>query len=51
LPSDLVAQRTLKYASLLGLSGALHLNLFDQPEENLIRQGSGALLKKIFLAP
>ena len=31
LPSSLVAQRTKKYASLLGMSGALHLDIFDQP--------------------
>jgi len=26
-------QRTSKYASLLGISGALHLNIFEQPEK------------------
>ena len=31
-PSSL--QRTGKYASLLGTSGALHLDIFDQPEVN-----------------
>ena len=31
-PSSL--QRTTKYASLLGISGALHLDIFDQPEVN-----------------
>ena len=30
-PSSL--QRTTKYASLLGTSGALHLDIFDQPEK------------------
>jgi hypothetical protein len=29
-PSSL--QRTFKYASLLRISGALHLGIFDQPE-------------------
>jgi hypothetical protein len=32
LPSSL--RRTLKYASLLRISGALHLCIFDQPAEN-----------------
>jgi hypothetical protein len=27
-------QRTFKYASLLRISGALHLGIFDQPEKN-----------------
>jgi hypothetical protein len=27
-------QRTFKYASLLRVSGALHLGIFDQPERN-----------------
>jgi hypothetical protein len=31
-PSSL--QRTFKYASLLRISGALHLGIFDQPEKN-----------------
>ena len=31
-PSSL--RRTPKYASLLRISGALHLGIFDQPEEN-----------------
>ena len=31
-PSSL--QRTFKYASLLRISGALHLGVFDQPEKN-----------------
>ena len=31
-PSSL--QRTSKYASLLRISGALHLGIFDQPEKN-----------------
>jgi len=31
-PSSL--RRTFKYASLLRISGALHLGIFDQPEEN-----------------
>jgi len=31
-PSSL--QRTSKYASLLRISGALYLGVFDQPEEN-----------------
>jgi hypothetical protein len=31
-PSSL--QRTSKYASLLRISGALHLGIFDQPEES-----------------
>jgi len=31
-PSSL--QRTLKYASLLRISGALHLGIFDHPEKN-----------------
>jgi len=30
-PSSL--QRTFKYASLLRISGALHLGIFDQPEK------------------
>jgi hypothetical protein len=30
-PSSL--QRTSKYASLLGISGALHLGIFEQPEK------------------
>jgi len=32
LPSSL--RRTLKYASLLRISGALHLCIFDQPGKN-----------------
>jgi hypothetical protein len=35
-PSSL--QRTLKYASLLRISGALHLNIFDQPYNKLLFQ-------------
>ena len=31
-PSSL--QRTFKYASLLRVSGALHLGIFDQPAKN-----------------
>jgi hypothetical protein len=31
-PSSL--QRTFKYASVLRISGALHLGIFDQPEKN-----------------
>jgi hypothetical protein len=31
-PSSL--QRTFKYASLLRISGALHLGIFDHPEKN-----------------
>jgi hypothetical protein len=31
-PSSL--QRTAKYASLLRISGALHLTIFEQPEED-----------------
>jgi len=31
-PSSL--QRTFRYASLLRISGALHLGIFDQPEKN-----------------
>jgi len=27
-------RRTPKYASLLGISGALHLGIFEQPEKN-----------------
>jgi hypothetical protein len=27
-------QRTSQYASLLRISGALHLGIFDQPEKN-----------------
>jgi len=27
-------QRTSKYASLLRISGALHLGIFEQPEKN-----------------
>jgi hypothetical protein len=34
-PSSL--QRTFKYASLLKISGALHLGIFDQPEKMVIR--------------
>jgi hypothetical protein len=35
-PSSL--QRTFKYASLLRISGALHLGIFDQPEKKVFRQ-------------
>ncbi|MGE5855972.1 MAG: hypothetical protein ACM34C_05350, partial [Syntrophaceae bacterium] len=34
LPSSLVAQRTPKYASLLGMSGALHLGHFALPAKD-----------------
>jgi hypothetical protein len=37
-PSSL--QRTSKYASLLRISGALHLGIFDQPEKNEFLTGS-----------
>jgi hypothetical protein len=33
-PHPLSLQRTSKYASLLRISGALHLGIFDQPEKN-----------------
>jgi hypothetical protein len=37
-PSSL--QRTFKYASLLRISGALHLGIFDQPEKLSFSTGS-----------
>jgi hypothetical protein len=37
-PSSL--RRTFKYASLLRISGALHLGIFDQPEEKRALAGS-----------
>ena len=37
-PSSL--QRTFKYASLLSISGALHLGIFDQPQEMSVSTGS-----------
>jgi hypothetical protein len=36
-PSSL--QRTFKYASLLRISGALHLGIFDQPEKKTFSTG------------
>jgi hypothetical protein len=54
-------QRTSKYASLLRISGALYLGIFDQPEKNEFFNGlltfdivssisSACLLKAAFLA-
>ncbi len=36
-------QRTPKYASLLRISGALHLGIFEQPIKNLFQQPAKAL--------
>jgi hypothetical protein len=42
-------RRTAKYASLLRISGALHLSIFEQPDKNdfftnmLIHHGLGAV--------
>jgi hypothetical protein len=33
-PHSKSLRRTLMYASLLGISGALHLDVFDQPDGN-----------------
>ena len=33
-PHPSLLQRTFKYASLLRISGALHLGIFDQPEKS-----------------
>jgi hypothetical protein len=41
-PSSL--QRTFKYASLLRISGALHLGIFDQPEKLSFSTGSLILM-------
>jgi len=40
-PSSL--QRTFKYASLLRISGALHLGIFDQPEKMNFSTGNEEL--------
>jgi len=41
-------QRTFKYASLLRISGALHLGIFDQPEKISFSRGSIILTKPLF---
>jgi hypothetical protein len=40
-PSSL--RRTSVYASFLGISGALHLGVFDQPAYQVVFRGFGAL--------
>jgi len=34
LTGQVIVRRTAKYASLLRISGALHLSIFEQPEKN-----------------
>jgi hypothetical protein len=43
-PSSL--RRTFKYPSLLGISGALHPGIFDQPEKMTLSTGFIALISK-----
>jgi hypothetical protein len=44
-PSSL--QRTHRYASLLGISGALHLGIFEHPENNHLFSSLNYLLENL----